>query len=116
MDAFGIAIIQVNKDIGFIHIGQSVQVKVDSFTYTKYGYLKGEVVNIGADAILDESTGYYYPVVIELKNKEILVEDKYVPVISGMTVVADIKVGTRRVIDYFLTNFIEYQSEAMRER
>lgn len=106
----------LNKDIGFIHIGQSVQIKVDSFSYTKYGYLEGEVINIGADAILDENAGYYYPVIVELKTNEILVKDKYIPVISGMTVVADIKVGTRRVIDYFLTNFLEYQSEAMRER
>ncbi len=33
-----------NKDIGFVHPGQKVSVKVEIFTFTKYGTVAGEVV------------------------------------------------------------------------
>ncbi|WP_326497889.1 HlyD family efflux transporter periplasmic adaptor subunit [Vibrio parahaemolyticus] len=32
-----------NKDIGFIQVGQSVIIKVESFPYTRYGYLTSKV-------------------------------------------------------------------------
>src|SRR3546814_19482601 len=33
----------LNKDIGFVRQGQPVTVKVESFPYTRYGYLEGVV-------------------------------------------------------------------------
>ncbi len=33
----------VNKDIGFVHDGQDVEVKVESFPFTKYGTIRGDV-------------------------------------------------------------------------
>jgi len=106
----------LNKDIGFLTMGQAVKVKIDSFSYTKYGYIDGTILKISADAIADKDKGYYYPVVISLSKSEMLIGSGQVPLISGMTVVSDIKVGHRRVIDYFLTNFLEYQKESLRER
>jgi hypothetical protein len=35
-----------NRDIGFVHAGQSVEIKVDTFNFTRYGLLHGEVVSI----------------------------------------------------------------------
>jgi hemolysin D len=105
-----------NKDVGFVKIGDAVSIKIDSFSYTKYGYIHGKVEQIGADAIADEKKGFVYPVKVSLSATSILVKDTMVPVFSGMTVSADIKTGKRRVIDYFITNFLEYQDESFRER
>lgn len=105
-----------NKDVGFVNVGDEVAIKVDSFSYTKYGYIKGTVLNIGADAVADEKKGFLYPVKISMTESAVLVKDTMVPLVAGMTVSADIKTGSRRVIDYFITNFLEYQNETFRER
>ncbi|TNF10871.1 MAG: HlyD family type I secretion periplasmic adaptor subunit, partial [Pseudomonadales bacterium] len=49
-----------NKDIGFVRPGQEVEVKVDTFTFTKYGVVHGTVVSISDDAIEDERLGLVY--------------------------------------------------------
>jgi hemolysin D len=105
-----------NKDVGFVKVGDEVAIKIDSFSYTKYGYIKGKISNIGADAVADEKKGFLYPVKISLAESTVLVKDTMVPLVAGMTVSADIKTGSRRVIDYFITNFLEYQDETFRER
>ena len=40
-----------NKDIGFVREGQSVEIKIDAFPYTKYGLIDGEVSNISRDSL-----------------------------------------------------------------
>ncbi|WP_426424311.1 HlyD family efflux transporter periplasmic adaptor subunit [Bradyrhizobium genosp. A] len=40
-----------NRDIGFVHPGQQAEVKVDTFSFTRYGLLHGEVINVSQDAI-----------------------------------------------------------------
>ena len=44
-----------NRDIGFVHPGQDVQIKVDTFTFTRYGLIHGRVVSVSQDAIARES-------------------------------------------------------------
>jgi len=58
----------LNKDIGFVHLGQEVKVKIDSFKFTKYGYMEDVVTNIAKSSILDEKLGEIYPILIELKK------------------------------------------------
>src|SRR6201997_282245 len=45
-----------NRDIGFVHEGQSAEIKVDTFSFTRYGLLHGEVINVSQDAITREKT------------------------------------------------------------
>src|SRR6516225_3921398 len=40
-----------NRDIGFVHEGQSAEIKVDTFNFTRYGLLHSEVINVSQDAI-----------------------------------------------------------------
>ena len=40
-----------NRDIGFVHEGQEVAIKVDTFNYTRYGLLHGKVMSVSQDAI-----------------------------------------------------------------
>jgi len=51
-----------NKDIGFVHPGQSVTFKVKTFTGIKYGNQGGTVVvvSVSRDAIEDEKRGLIY--------------------------------------------------------
>ncbi|WP_321150916.1 HlyD family type I secretion periplasmic adaptor subunit, partial [Aeromonas jandaei] len=106
----------LNTDAGFVYPGQAVEVKVDAFTYTKYGTISGVVSHVSKDAIKDEKLGLVFPVRINLSTNKIQVEERLVRLQPGMSVVAEIKTGRRRVIEYVLSPLQEYQSEALRER
>ena len=47
----------LNKDVGFISEGQDVRVKVDAFSYTKYGLVEGKVIDVADDAVEREGIG-----------------------------------------------------------
>lgn len=106
----------LNKDIGFIHIGQEVKVKIDSFKFTKYGYIDGVVTNIAKSSILDEKLGEIYPVIIELKKDQMRIDEQDIKLIPGMTCTVDIKIAKRRLIEYIISPMIRYKDEALREK
>jgi len=105
-----------NKDIGFVQAGQIVQVKVETFNFTKYGLIDGTVQSISADAIEDPQLGLVYSTRIQLDQDAIQVNHKMVPLTPGMAVRAEIKTDRRRIIDYFLSPLKQYASESFRER
>lgn len=106
----------LNKDIGFVLSGQTVEIKIDSFPFTKYGTIRGEVLHISQDAVEDEQLGLVFPARIKLSRSDILVEESLISLSAGMSVMAEITTGDRRVIEYLLSPLQQYQSEAMRER
>lgn len=44
-----------NADIGFIHAGQDVEVKGRTFEFTRYGLLRGHVVDVSRDRVAEGS-------------------------------------------------------------
>lgn len=106
----------LNKDIGFVLAGQTVEIKIDSFPFTKYGTISGKVLHISQDAVEDEQLGLVFPARIKLDRSDILVEESLIALSAGMSVMAEITTGDRRVIEYLLSPLQQYQSEAMRER
>jgi len=105
-----------NKDIGFVNAGQRAEVKIETFPYTKYGTIEGEVKDVSSDAIQDEKKGLVYSCRVKLAKSNIQVENKMVNLAAGMAVTVEIKTGKRRVIEYFLSPLIQYTSESLRER
>ncbi|MBV4366972.1 HlyD family type I secretion periplasmic adaptor subunit [Erwinia phyllosphaerae] len=105
-----------NKDVGFVHVGQAVTVKVETFTFTRYGTLAGEVLNVSEDAIEDEKRGLIYSSRIRLKSDQIKINGRQVALSPGMSVTAEIKTDRRRVIDYVLSPLQQHIDESMRER
>ncbi len=105
-----------NKDIGFVVSGQQAEVKVETFSFTKYGTLPGKVLTVSNDAVQDEKRGLIYPARVELMRSSVQVENKRVNLSPGMAVTAEIKIGKRRVIEYFLSPLSEHVQESLRER
>lgn len=128
-----------NKDIGFAKVGQEVAVKVDSFPFTRYGLLAGKVTHIARDAIpqpeaaqiegnparASESQTFagaqrmqnlVFPITITIDKPELVVEGRRIAMSPGMTVTAEIKTGSRRILEYLFSPLVEVSSEAMRER
>ncbi|MFM7760448.1 MAG: HlyD family efflux transporter periplasmic adaptor subunit [Burkholderiaceae bacterium] len=105
-----------NKDIGFVHTGQTVEVKVETFPYTRYGTIRGKVTHISSDAVADKKMGLTYLAKIQLEKSVVDVNGRNVPLQPGMVVTAEINTGKRRVIEYLLSPLVEHVSESLRER
>ena len=106
----------LNKDIGFIEQGQKVEIKVESFSYTRYGLLPGVVRSISRDSVEQEGIGRVFPMRVAMLERQILVKDDWVPIQPGMSVTVEVKIGKRRLIDFFLAPFLRYQDEGLKER
>ena len=126
-----------NHDIGFVHVGDEVEVKVDTFDFTRYGLLQGRVRSISSDAIARDSTTdksneksagtpnatsepkgqeLTYAARISVDRPQLQVDDRMVNLSPGMAVTAEIKTGSRRVISYLLSPILKYNQESLRER
>ncbi len=105
-----------NKDVGFVHAGQAVTVKVETFTFTKYGAVEGTVKSVSMDAIEDEKRGLIYSAKIALNSDHLIVDGRSMPLAPGMNVSAEIKTDSRKVIEYFLSPLQQHVNESIRER
>src|SRR5580692_319491 len=126
-----------NRDVGFVHAGDEVEIKVDTFDFTRYGLLHGQVLSISSDAIVRDSSANQskdkqpgstsdssepkgqeltYAARSSGDRTEMPVEDKKVNLSPGMAVTAEIKTGSRRIISYLLSPLVKYKQESLRER
>ena len=107
-----------NSELGFIKDGMPVKLSVSSFPPGEYGYLKGRVKNIGADALestdqqsADRQRANTFPMTIEIsqnQDKSAILE-RLTP---GMQVSANIIVRQRPVIT-LLTDVFTKGSESL---
>jgi hemolysin D len=126
-----------NRDIGFVHAGQTAEVKIDTFNFTRYGLLHGEVLNVsqdaitrdraqdrssnkpfGAEAASSEPAGQEmnYAARVSLERTKMRVDDKLVDLSPGMAVTVEVRTGSRRIIGYLLSPLVQYKQEMLRER
>ncbi|MBT0569091.1 HlyD family type I secretion periplasmic adaptor subunit [Curvibacter sp. CHRR-16] len=108
----------MNRDIGHVRVGQRVINKVETFDFTRYGYIEGEVLWVGTDAVQDQKLGPVFPVRIKLNSLQTpsSVNGQTGMIKAGMSVTADIRTDQRRLLDYFLAPMLRYKQEALRER
>ncbi|MET3653923.1 HlyD family type I secretion periplasmic adaptor subunit [Dyella japonica] len=115
-DALEVEAAVLNKDIGFVRPGQRATIKIESFPFTRYGYLEGEVASVSHDAINDEKLGLVYAARVRLKRATLNVDGVLVHLTPGMALSAEIHTGQRRVIDYLLAPIRQGMDESLRER
>lgn len=105
------------EDIAFLAPGLKATVKLTAFDFTIYGALDGEVVQVGADAEVDERTGEtYFPVIVETFENALTRDGETLSVRPGMVAQVDVLTGERTVLDYLLKPFRKARFEALRER
>lgn len=105
-----------NRDIGFVRAGQAVAIKVDTFPFTKYGTVGGEVVGLSEDAVQDEQQGAVYAMRVAMHANTMLVRGTPVALVPGMSVSVEATTGKRRVIEFLLGPLLRMVSESARER
>jgi len=108
----------LNRDVGFVGLDNPTRVKVNAYEYTRYGSLQGHITWVASDAVIDEKLGPIYPVKIALASVVLprRVNNRVAQVLSGMNATADIVIGERRLIEYFLGTILRYQDESLNER
>lgn len=127
----------LNRDIGFVEPGQTSEIKVDTFNFTRYGLLSGQVLDVSHDAVSREkptnkpgakTTGAFadssepqgqdllYVARVSLDRSWMPIENRRVNLEPGMAVTVEIKTGTRRIIEYVLSPLWRYKQESLRER
>ena len=107
-------------DIGFIKVGQDVQIKLSAYEYTVFGGLKGVVQSISPDALGDPDRatapdGTWYRALVRAESATLQSGDKALAVLPGMTASVEILTGRRTVLSYLLRPMLKSQ-EAFRER
>jgi hemolysin D len=127
-----------NRDVGFVSDGQEAQIKVDTFNFTKYGLLRGRVLNVSHDAIVRDKpvdkTGqgrsdatlsdssepagqeFVYLAQVALDTTRLEVEGRMVDLAPGMAVTVEIKTGSRRIVEFLLAPLLRYKKESLHER
>jgi hemolysin D len=126
-----------NRDIGFVEAGQGAAIKIDTFNFTRYGLLAGQVVSVSQDAIIrdrpqergtdralatqrdsSEPSGQElsYSARISLDRTRMQVDDRLVNLSPGMAVTVEIRTGSRTILSYLLSPLQRYRHEIMRER
>ncbi len=105
-----------NLDIGFVRAGQPVEVKLETFQFTKYGTIPGVVESVSGDAVQDEGRGLVYLIRVKLERSQMNVNGQQIDLAPGMAATVEIKTGSRRLIEYILSPILRYKQESLRER
>ena len=127
-----------NRDVAFIAQNQDVEVKVDAYPFTRYGLLKGHVIGFAQDseaqanpnepgqvgsqrradqsAYIEGSERLLYNVKISIEPETLKVDGKPAPLMSGMSVRAEIKTGARSIAEFLMAPLAEYMHQSLRER
>jgi hemolysin D len=120
----------LGRDDGFIGLGDPVSVKFDTFPFIQYGLAYGTVRTISADSFTSQddqrnptgmvpvpgnSAESYYRARIAIDRVDLRGTPPDFHITPGMPVTADIKVGTRTVLQYLLGRVLPVASEGMRE-
>jgi hemolysin D len=89
-----------NQDIGFVHSDMVADVRIDSFPFSEYGDIKGQVTWIGSDALPPDPVREFYsfPAKIKLNTQTLDTSGQRIPLQAGMSVSANLKLRKRKVI------------------
>jgi hemolysin D len=129
----------LNKDIGFVKVGQAVVIKVEAFPFGRYGTIEGTVASVSRDSVSmrdatdaaaakpsgkgqgaeNTSTSeadFVYPAIVSLPRHSMMINGQEIDFTPGMAVSVEIKTGQRRAIDYLLSPIREVVSQTAHER
>jgi hemolysin D len=127
-----------NRDIGFVHEGQDAQIKIDTFNFTKYGFIHGHVLSVSQDAVTHDKNSnpqndsahpgtqdttsepngqeLVYQARVSMDKSKMMADNHWINLLPGMAVTVEIKTGKQRIIEYLLSPIYKNSEEALHER
>jgi hemolysin D len=109
------------RDVGFIRAGDPVKIKLDAFKFIEHGMVEGNVRWISEGSFTTDDRNNtplpepYYKARVALTNTELRNVPESFRLIPGMTLTADVHIGTRSVLMYVAYGAVRGAREAMRE-
>ena len=97
-----------SSKIGFVRLGQAVDVSIDSFPASDFGVLQGAIKRIGSDALPPDQMkqDYRYPINVSLKSQTLtLSSGQRLPLQVGMSLTANIKLRKVTYLQLLLSDF-----------
>jgi HlyD family secretion protein len=113
------------RDIGQVSAGEEARLKFDAYPFQKYGTADGNIRTISRDAFSPSAAGDpqaqassggqpFFKARIPVADAG-LAASPDIRLLPGMTVTAEIKVGTRSVISYFLYPLLRGLDDSLKE-
>jgi HlyD family secretion protein len=119
------------SESGFVHIGDPVTIKFDTFPFTQYGGATGKVTRISPDSFTNQTddrtragvaattqaspANSYYRMNVSLDNIDLHDTPKGFHVTPGMPINADVMVGKRTMLTYIMSRVVPVFMDGMRE-
>jgi HlyD family type I secretion membrane fusion protein len=107
------------SDIGYIKVGDPVQIKLDAYPYMRHGTAHGEIKTISEGSFVQgenqEIRSPYFKARIVMDDVHLRDVPASFRLIPGMTLAGDIMIGKRSIMSYLVEGGLRTGSEAMRE-
>jgi hemolysin D len=107
------------RDVGFVRPGDRCVLKIDSFNYMEHGTAEGKIRWISDNAFTvddnNQPVDAYYKARCTVDAMHFVNVPPKFRLIPGMTLQADINIGTRSVAMYLLSGLLRGLGESMRE-
>lgn len=104
------------SDIAFLYPNQDAIVKFTAYDFAVHGGLKGKLINIGADTIIDKEGNSFFNVSIKTNRNFLGTPEKKLNIMVGMTAEVDILTGKKTILDYILKPIIKAKNSALTEK
>jgi hemolysin D len=105
-----------NAEIGFLSVGQKVNIKLDAFPPEIYGGVSGEVISIAYNSIQVDSGNWGYVVRVRPQKEALTFGNQSLELKPGMTTKIDVITGKRSIISYFFAPIIKVIQNSLGEQ
>lgn len=104
------------QEIGMIRVGQTTHTTFTSFDFSRYGSIPGTLASLAPTSVKDEQGEILYMATIEFDRTNLKENLSGPEIRSGMTMIADIKIGEKTVAEYLLKPIFASARKALTEK
>jgi len=104
------------QDVGYVHPGQPVLVRLASPDAMRFGNIEGEVVHVSPDTVQSKDGAPFYKVRVATSDDRFRRGEVSYNLLPGVQVFCAIITGERSVLSYLLDPFLGAAQTALRER
>jgi HlyD family type I secretion membrane fusion protein len=106
-------------EVGFIHVKDPVQLKLDAYPFIRHGLAHGVVKTISEDSftldINNQPVPPYYKIIVTITDVRLHSVPSSFRLIPGSTLTGDVTVNSRTIFSYLSEGLLRTAEEAMRE-
>lgn len=111
------AVIRIStQDIGYVKVGQAVNLRAVTYDYARHGFAKGILKRVSASHIVGDDGKPYFRGWVSLTQAYVGNDPTKYPLQTGMGVVGEIRTGEKTLLAYLAKPLVNAVSGAFQER